>query len=110
MFVHKECREEHDEETMEWEQEQLRRGGHNVEIVSEKPQKATYKAAPSTSSLMFVDTLLICHQSPNFDPNPYSFCRNIEIIAIVDYVDNLALSKYVLSDHLGRRRGPIGEA
>lgn len=32
---------------MEWEQEQLRRGGHYAETAVEKPQKATYKPAPS---------------------------------------------------------------
>ncbi|KAI0081642.1 hypothetical protein K474DRAFT_1656446 [Panus rudis PR-1116 ss-1] len=37
--------EEQDEETMEWEQEQLRRGGHGIEEVIPKPQKATYKPA-----------------------------------------------------------------
>ncbi|KAK7690288.1 hypothetical protein QCA50_006943 [Cerrena zonata] len=38
--------EEQDEETMEWEQEQLRRGGHMAEEVQLSTQKLTYKPAP----------------------------------------------------------------
>ncbi|KAL4245564.1 Intron Large complex component GCFC2-like protein [Abortiporus biennis] len=37
--------EEQDEETMEWEQEQLRRGGHIAEVQTTAP-KAVYKATP----------------------------------------------------------------
>lgn len=40
-------REEEDEETMEWEQEQLRRGGLRAEEVKEKAPKPTYKPVPS---------------------------------------------------------------
>lgn len=38
--------EEQDEETMEWEQEQLRRGGLRAEDMNEKAVKPTYKPAP----------------------------------------------------------------
>ncbi|KAI0916948.1 hypothetical protein AcW2_007207 [Taiwanofungus camphoratus] len=38
--------EEQDEETMEWEQEQLRRGGLRPEETAEKASKVTYKPAP----------------------------------------------------------------
>lgn len=41
-------REEEDEETVEWEQEQLRRGGHRTpEPSSSTKFKQVYKAAPS---------------------------------------------------------------
>lgn len=40
--------EEQDEETMEWEQEQLRRGGLRVTDAAEKAPKPVYKPAPST--------------------------------------------------------------
>ena len=42
---------------MEWEQEQLRRGGLRAEESDTKPQKQTYKPAPSTwivVSLMYI--------------------------------------------------------
>ncbi|EGN98478.1 hypothetical protein SERLA73DRAFT_123779 [Serpula lacrymans var. lacrymans S7.3] len=39
--------EEEDEETMEWEQEQLRRGGHTAaDFMAKAPEKQVYKAAP----------------------------------------------------------------
>ena len=40
-------REEVDEETMEWEQEQLRRGGLRADDAIEKAPKPVYKPAPS---------------------------------------------------------------
>lgn len=40
-------REEQDEETMEWELEQLRRGGLKTEEILSKPSKLVYKPAPS---------------------------------------------------------------
>lgn len=43
-------REDEDEETAEWEQEQLRRGGHRTPEPSSTPKvKQVYKAAPSAS-------------------------------------------------------------
>jgi len=53
--THALCREEEDEETMEWEHEQLRRGGHRTPEPSSSSSKAKeiYRAAPSTqASLM----------------------------------------------------------
>lgn len=41
-------REEEDEETMEWEQEQLRRGGHRASSVQPTAVKQEYRPAPST--------------------------------------------------------------
>lgn len=49
--------EEEDEETIEWEQEQLRRGGHKTPEPSAKV-KPVYKPAPSNVSFPFV---LIMH-------------------------------------------------
>jgi GC-rich sequence DNA-binding factor len=40
--------EEEDEETAEWENEQLRRGGHTVETQVDPNAKPIYRAAPST--------------------------------------------------------------
>lgn len=46
-------RAEEDEETQEWEQEQLRRGGHRtLELDQAAKIKPTYKPAPSTSHLI----------------------------------------------------------
>lgn len=44
-------REEQDEETMEWEQEQLRRGGLRVSESTQNAPKPVYKPAPSMSLL-----------------------------------------------------------
>lgn len=52
------CREEQDEETMEWEQEQLRRGGLRAEDMNEKAVKPTYKPAPSMCMLQAVTSVL----------------------------------------------------
>jgi hypothetical protein len=41
--------EEEDEETMEWEQEQLRRGGHRTPEPTPIKIKKAYKPAPSRS-------------------------------------------------------------
>lgn len=41
--------EEEDEETVEWEQEQLRRGGHRTPEPSSSKVKEAYKPAPSNS-------------------------------------------------------------
>lgn len=54
------CSEEEDEETAEWEQEQLRRGGHlRSESGASTPSKAkqTYKPAPSKmfESFWYID-------------------------------------------------------
>lgn len=45
------CSEDQDEETAEWEQEQLRRGGLRAEETADKPVKQVYKPAPSTFRL-----------------------------------------------------------
>ena len=45
--------EEEDEETIEWEQEQLRRGGHKTPEPSAEV-KQVYKPAPSNVSFHFV--------------------------------------------------------
>jgi hypothetical protein len=45
--------EEEDEETIEWEQEQLRRGGHKTPEPSAEV-KQVYKPAPSNVSFLFV--------------------------------------------------------
>jgi hypothetical protein len=50
--------EEEDEETIEWEQEQLRRGGHKTPEPSAEV-KEVYKPAPSDVSFLFV---LMKHQ------------------------------------------------
>lgn len=42
--------EEQDEETIEWEQEQLRRGGLQAEDTAEKAAKPVYKPAPGEFS------------------------------------------------------------
>ncbi|KZT67273.1 hypothetical protein DAEQUDRAFT_673635 [Daedalea quercina L-15889] len=46
--------EEIDEETMEWEQEQLRRGGLRATETPEKAPKPTYRAAPSLRLILSV--------------------------------------------------------
>ena len=58
------CSEEQDEETIEWEQEQLRRGGHTAEDTQPSAQKVVYKPAPSTSHSpqLVTATLLIVVQ------------------------------------------------
>ena len=48
--------EEEDEETIEWEQEQLRRGGHKTPEPSAEV-KQVYKPAPSNVSFLFVLTM-----------------------------------------------------
>lgn len=53
-----------DEETLEWEREQLRRGGHNAAIAMEPtPVKEIYKAAQSRSVIRFVIRMLTPGQS-----------------------------------------------
>jgi len=48
--------EEEDEETIEWEQEQLRRGGHKTPEPSAK-EKEVYIPAPSNVSFLFVSMM-----------------------------------------------------
>src|SRR5437016_134936 len=54
MHIHILFREEEDEETMEWEHEQLRRGGHRTPEPSSSSSKVkqVYKAAPSKQPLL----------------------------------------------------------
>jgi len=50
-YTHVLSREEEDEETMEWEHEQLRRGGHRTPEPSSSKVKEIYRAAPSKQPL-----------------------------------------------------------
>ena len=53
-------RVEEDEETLEWEREQLRRGGHDAATATEPTSvKEIYKAAPSIPVIRFIIHLLI---------------------------------------------------
>lgn len=52
-------REEEDEETAEWEQEQLRRGGHHTPEPSSVETKQVYKPAASKYSYMRFETFNI---------------------------------------------------
>jgi len=46
--THRDFREEEDDESMEWEREQLRRGGHFKMAAADKERtKQVYKPAPS---------------------------------------------------------------
>lgn len=64
-------RAEEDEETMEWEQEQLRRGGHlGDESVDKAPVKQVYKATPSKSSLPSHHNTLTVFPVPTSTPIP----------------------------------------
>jgi hypothetical protein len=48
------CRDEEDDETMQWEQEQIRRGGQSKQASADRtPVKPTYRAAPSAYSAPF---------------------------------------------------------
>ena len=53
IFSHFFRSEEEDEETIEWEQEQLRRGGHKTPEPSAQV-KQVYKPAPSNVSFLFI--------------------------------------------------------
>jgi hypothetical protein len=63
----KDSRAEEDDETMEWEREQLRRG-HLKDVVSDQVSaKQIYKAAPSRSELTLCRnvTYAFCSSSPS---------------------------------------------
>ena len=53
--------EEEDDETVEWEQEQLRRGGHRTPEPSSSKSKVkqVYKAAPSESNFVSMTCLFL---------------------------------------------------
>lgn len=63
--IHSPDREEEDEETMEWEQEQLRRGGLRTESPAASAPKPVYKAASSASTFFVyvVQENLLLHSS-----------------------------------------------
>lgn len=58
-LTHPSFREEEDEETVEWEQEQLRRGGHRTPEPSSVEAKQVYKPAPSEYSYIRLKTFNI---------------------------------------------------
>ena len=48
-------REDEDEEAVEWEQEQLRRGGHTAtDFLNNRSEKHVYKAAPGTYLMVMI--------------------------------------------------------
>jgi hypothetical protein len=76
---------------MEWEQEQLRRGGHLADDSADKaPVKQIYKAAPSKStSHLFFAFLTHTFASPNINPNPNVGSRHCKAYPISDSINHI---------------------
>lgn len=92
-------REEEDEETMEWEQEQLRRGGHQTPEPSSSSSKVKeiYRAAPSKqASLMTSPRPHLCLRFPSSPchAHPFTRSRHLSNIRTTIPSDHLAREEY----------------
>lgn len=97
LHTHSLNREEEDDETIEWEQEQLRRGGHTTPDSSSKsaPVKQTYKPAPSrqSSTIFSIDTY-IRRSSPRRNLTAYTSSNYHTSNSVIIPTNNISLIKY----------------